>query len=46
MADKKHIKIGEYIINSIDDRGYLMATVEEIAACFNQEHLLLKIFCR
>ncbi|NLK90319.1 MAG: RNA polymerase factor sigma-54 [Clostridiales bacterium] len=42
MADKKHIKIGEYIINSIDDRGYLMATVEEIAACFNQEQSIVE----
>ena len=42
MSDREHTKIGEYIINSIDDRGYLMATVEEIAACFNEEQSVIE----
>ena len=36
-SDKKRVKIGEYIINSIDDRGYLVDTTEEIAGYFNEE---------
>lgn len=42
MSDREHTKIGEYIINSIDDRGYLMATIEEIAACFNEEQSVIE----
>lgn len=45
MSDREHrehTKIGEYIINSIDDRGYLMATIEEIAACFTEEQSVVE----
>ncbi|HZK56749.1 MAG TPA: RNA polymerase factor sigma-54 [Clostridia bacterium] len=42
ISDREHTKIGEYIINSIDDRGYLMATVEEIAAYFNEEQSVIE----
>ena len=42
ITDREHTKIGEYIINSIDDRGYLMATVEEIAVYFNEEQSVIE----
>lgn len=42
MANPKHIEVGEYIINSIDDRGYLTATVEEIASYFNEEQHVIE----
>ena len=37
MPNKRHIQIGEYIINSIDDRGYFVASVEEVANYFNEK---------
>lgn len=37
MSDRKHIEIGEYIINSIDDRGYFAASVEDVANYFNEK---------
>ncbi len=37
LLDKKHFEIGEYIINSLDDRGYLTVTVKEIADYFKEE---------
>lgn len=37
LLDKKYLKIGEYIINSIDDRGYFTGTVKEVADYFKEE---------
>lgn len=37
LIDRKYFKTGEYIINSLDDNGYLTSTVEEIASYFKEE---------
>lgn len=42
MLDRKYFEIGEYIINSIDDRGYLTLTTKEIAEYFNEEENIVE----
>jgi len=42
LLDRKHFEIGEYIINSLDDRGYLMATIEEIANYFKENEYIVE----
>lgn len=42
IIDKRYFKIGEYIINSLDDNGYLTATVEEISCYFKEEENIVK----
>lgn len=42
LLDRKHFIIGEYIINSLDDRGYLTATIEEIAHYFKEEEHIVE----
>lgn len=37
ILEDKYIEIGEYMINSIDDRGYFVATVEEVAKHFKEK---------
>jgi len=42
LLDRKYFEIGEYIINSLDDRGYLIATIEEIADYFKEEEYIVE----
>ena len=36
----------EYIINSIDDRGYFVASVEEVANYFNEKQSTMKVYSK
>ncbi len=42
IIDKRYFKIGEYIINSLDDNGYLTANVEEISCYFKEEENIVE----
>ncbi len=42
LLDRKYFEIGEYLINSIDDRGYLTVTIKDVTEHFNEEENIVE----
>lgn len=42
LLDKKYFEIGEYLINSIDDRGYLTVTIKDVTDYFSEEENIVE----
>lgn len=42
FSDKKHMQIGEYLINSLDERGYLTFPVADIANHFGEDEAVVE----
>lgn len=42
LVDKKHVKIGKYIINSIDDSGYFKDSIKNIADYFKEKESVIE----